>query len=103
MTNNSSNPFLTSDRLALFPDSTRIRNDSLFIAGHDLASLADRYLTPLYVYDRATLDACVADYKSALRNYYPAVSHITYAGKAFLCIASAESTQVHNHFVDCTA
>jgi len=82
--NNLSNPFLTADRLALFPDSTRIRNDSLFIAGHDLASLADHYLTPLYVYDRATLDACVADYKSALRTYYPAASHITYAGKAFL-------------------
>jgi diaminopimelate decarboxylase len=102
MSNNSTNPFLTSDRLALFPDSTRIRNDSLFIAGHDLVSLADRYLTPLYVYDRATLDACVVDYKSALRAYYPAASHITYAGKAFLCKAIAEWTQVHNLFVDCT-
>ena len=100
--NNLSNPFLTSDRLALFPDSTRVRNDSLFIAGHDLAPLADRYLTPLYVYDRATLDACVADYESALRTYYPAASHITYAGKAFLCKAIAEWTQVHNLFVDCT-
>ena len=102
MTNNPTNPFLTSDRLALFPDSTRIRNDSLFIAGHDLASLAGRYLTPLYIYDRATLDACVVDYKSALRTYYPAGSHITYAGKAFLCKAIAEWTQVHNLFVDCT-
>jgi diaminopimelate decarboxylase len=102
MINNSSNPFLTSDRLALFPDSTRIRNDSLFIAGQDLAALAARYLTPLYIYDRATLDACVADYKSALRAYYPAASHITYAGKAFLCKAIAEWTQVHNLFVDCT-
>ncbi|MGZ9222706.1 MAG: diaminopimelate decarboxylase [Anaerolineales bacterium] len=102
MANNSTHPFLTSDRLALFPDSTRVRNDSLFIAGHDLASLADRYLTPLYIYDRATLDACVADYKSALRTYYPAPSHITYAGKAFLCKAIAEWTQVHNLFVDCT-
>jgi diaminopimelate decarboxylase len=102
MANNLSNPFLTSDRLALFPDSTRIRNDSLFIAGHDLAALADRYLTPLYIYDRATLDACAVDYKSALRTYYPAASHITYAGKAFLCKAIAEWTQVHNLFVDCT-
>src|SRR6185503_3997119 len=100
--NNLSNPFLTSDRFALFPDSTRVGNDSLFIAGHDLASLADRYLTPLYVYDRATLDACVADYESALRTYYPSASHITYAGKAFLCKAIAEWTQVHNLFVDCT-
>lgn len=102
MSNNSSSPFLTSDRLALFPHSTRVRNDCLFIAGHDLASLADRYSTPLYIYDRATLDACVAEYKSALRGYYPGSSHITYAGKAFLCKAIAEWTQVHKLSVDCT-
>jgi len=102
MPNNPPTPFLTTDRLALFPDSTRVRHDSLFIAGHDLASLADRYLTPLYIYDRATLDACAAEYKSALRTHYPASSQITYAGKAFLCKAIAEWTQVHKLFVDCT-
>jgi len=102
MPNNPPTPFLTTDRLALFPDSTRVRHDSLFIAGHDLASLADSYLTPLYIYDRATLDACAAEYKSALRTHYPASSQITYAGKAFLCKAIAEWTQAHNLFVDCT-
>src|SRR3990170_4488725 len=102
MPNNPPTSFLTTDRLALFPDSTRVRHDSLFIAGHDLASLADRYLTPLYIYDRATLDACAAEYKSALRTHYPASSRITYAAKAFLCKAVAEWTQVHNLFVDCT-
>jgi diaminopimelate decarboxylase len=95
-------PFWISDRLALFPDSTRIQNDSLFIAGQDLASLADRYLTPLYIYDRATMDSAVVAYKGALKQYYPASSEITYAGKAFLCKAIAEWTQEHNLWVDCT-
>jgi diaminopimelate decarboxylase len=90
------------NRLQLFPDSTKIENDSLTIAGFDLASLADRYLTPLYIYDRATLNASVADYQSALRKYYPDSSHLTYAGKAFLCKAIAEWTQEHGLFVDCT-
>jgi len=90
------------DRLALFPISTKIENDKLTIAGHDLASLVDRYLTPLYLYDRATLDFFTADYQSTLRTYYPASSHITYAGKAFLCKAIAQWTQEHNFFVDCT-
>jgi diaminopimelate decarboxylase len=90
------------DRLQLFPDSTTIENDSLTIAGHDLASLADRYLTPLYLYDRATLDSSVKSYTDALSAYYPAPSHITYAGKAFLCKAIAEWTQSHDLFVDCT-
>ena len=102
MPDNPSSPFLTSDRLALFPETTRVRDDRLFIAGHDLASLADRHLTPLYIYDRATLDACAVEYRSALQAYYPGRSHITYAGKAFLCRAIAAWTQAHNLSVDCT-
>jgi diaminopimelate decarboxylase len=102
MDNSSSPSFRIANRLALFPDSTQVQDDSLSIAGQDLATLADRYGTPLYVYDSATLDACVADYQSALRKYYPASSHITYAGKAFLCKAIAEWTQKHELFVDCT-
>ncbi len=95
-------PFLISDRLALFPDSTRIRNDSLTIAGHNLASLADQYGTPLYIYDRATVDDSVAAYQGALKAYYPAPADITYAGKAFLCKAIAQWTQYHHLWLDCT-
>ena len=91
-----------TNRLALFPESTRVRDDSLFIAGHSLASLSAENGTPLYVYDRATLDLAVTEYKSALRAYYPGESHITYAGKAFLCKAIAECTKTHNLIVDCT-
>jgi diaminopimelate decarboxylase len=98
----SSHPYQISERLALFPDSTRVQNDALFIAGYDLGSLADQYGTPLYVYDRATLDSAVTDYQSALRKNYPAPSRLTYAGKAFLCKAIAEWTQSHDLFVDCT-
>src|SRR5215211_3026358 len=102
MQNLNSAPLRISDRLALFPDSTRIQNDSLFIAGRDVSSLAEQYGTPLYLYDRLTLDASVAEYGSALRKYYPAASSITYAGKAFLCKALATWTQTHGLFVDCT-
>lgn len=90
------------ERLKLFPDSTTVQNDSLFIAGQDLASLAADHGTPLYIYDRATLNAAVKSYTDALSAYYPAPSHITYAGKAFLCKAIAEWTQEHNLYVDCT-
>jgi len=91
-----------TNRLSLFPESTRVRDDSLFIAGHSLASLSAENGTPLYIYDRATLDLAVTEYKSALRAYYPGASTITYAGKAFLCKAIAQWTQSHNLFVDCT-
>ena len=98
----SSTSFRIADRLALFPDSTQIQNDSLFIAGQDITALADRYGTPLYIYDRATLDASLKSYRDALTAHYPSHSHTTYAGKAFLCKAIAEWTQTHDLFVDCT-
>ncbi|HAV78278.1 MAG TPA: diaminopimelate decarboxylase [Anaerolineae bacterium] len=90
------------ERLRLFPDSTKIENDSLTIAGHALGSLVDRYMTPLYIYDHATLDFSAKSYTDALSTHYPAPSHITYAGKAFLCKAIAKWTQEYNFFVDCT-
>ncbi|MBI4762431.1 MAG: diaminopimelate decarboxylase [Chloroflexota bacterium] len=90
------------DRLDLFPVSTKIERDTLTIAGHNLASLADLYGTPLYIYDRATVDFAAKAYTDALSAYYPAPSHITYAGKAFLCKAIAQWTQAHGFFVDCT-
>jgi diaminopimelate decarboxylase len=102
MQKNITSSLRVTDRLRLFPDSTSVENDSLTIAGQDLTSLADRYGTPLYIYDRATMDAAVAEYQSALQKYYPASARITYAGKAFLCKAVAEWTQIHDLHVDCT-
>jgi diaminopimelate decarboxylase len=99
---NTNDPFWVTNRLSLFPESTRVRDDSLFIAGHSLASLSADHGTPLYIYDRATLDLSVTEYKSALRAFYPGKSTITYAGKAFLCKAIAQWTQRHNLIVDCT-
>jgi diaminopimelate decarboxylase len=90
------------NRLDLFPDTARIENDALTIAGLDLAALADEYGTPLYLYDRLTLDASVTVYRRALREHYPGESGLTYAGKAFLCLAIAEWTQQHGLWLDCT-
>jgi diaminopimelate decarboxylase len=90
------------NRLQLFPITAKIENDTLTIAGHSLASVADQYGSPLYVYDRATMDFLVGEYKDALASYYPAPASITYAGKAFLCKAIAEWTQGHGLRIDCT-
>ncbi|MBN8580233.1 MAG: diaminopimelate decarboxylase [Anaerolineae bacterium] len=89
-------------RIDLFPITTKIENERLSIAGHDLTNLAEQYGTPLYLYDRATLDAAALEYKSALASYYPAAASITYAGKAFLCLTLAQWTQSHSLTIDCT-
>ena len=80
------------------------------IAGHDLAALAKDHGTPLYLYDRETMDTAAIGYKSALASHYPSTGSghrptagsVTYAGKAFLNLAIAQWTQLHNLFVDCT-
>lgn len=98
------NPYL-SNRLALFPVTARVETGPggrLTLAGCDLAELADRYGTPLYLYDRATLDAAVEDYRQALASSYPQEAGITYAGKAFLCLAMAQWLRQQDLWVDCT-
>ncbi len=90
------------NRLQLFPITTTIEKNSLTIAGHDLAGLAKDHGTPLYIYDRETMDTAVIGYKSALALHYPMTGSVTYAGKAFLNLAIAQWTQLHNLFVDCT-
>jgi diaminopimelate decarboxylase len=89
-------------RLSLFPDTTKIENDTLTIAGQDLDSLAKEYGTPLYLYDQVTMDNAIATYKEALASSYPGFASATYAGKAYLSAALAQSTQFHNLWLDCT-
>jgi diaminopimelate decarboxylase len=89
-------------RLALFPDTTSTSNNVLSIGGQDLAALAAQFGTPPYVYDRATMDKAVSDYKAALRKYYAGQAFITYAAKAFLCTAIARWADQRGLWMDCT-
>ncbi len=95
-------PTLISNRLALFPDSTRIQEDCLSIGGVSLQSLAAEFGTPLYIYDVATMDAAVEAYRQALKDHYPAAANLTHAGKSFLCKAVARWTLNHDLWIDCT-
>lgn len=89
-------------RLGLFPVSIKVEKGVLTIAGHSLSGLAEQYGTPLYLYDRATLDACARAYRTALQADYRGPSSLTYAGKAYLSRAICEWTQSHGLWVDCT-
>jgi diaminopimelate decarboxylase len=89
-------------RLPLFPITTKIENNILTIAGHSLIELAEEYGTPLYLYDRATMDASARDYQTALAAHYPSPASVTYAGKAYLGKSIAEWTRSRRLLVDCT-
>jgi len=93
-------------RLDLFPLTTEIAGTGeeahLTIAGCDLTALAEQFGTPLYVYDQASMDAAVVAYRQALARHYPGQAGITYAGKAFMCVAAAQWVQQQDLLLDCT-
>jgi diaminopimelate decarboxylase len=96
-------------RLDLFPITARYapaerpEDDlELTIGGCRLGVLAKEFGTPLYCFDAATLDAAAQRYRDALARYYPGVSAITYAGKAYLSRAIAQWTQRQGLWLDCT-
>ncbi len=67
-----------------WPDSLRREDGTLAIDGVRLDSLADRFGTPLYVADVATVRHRALAYQSALRRFYPGASAVHYAAKAYL-------------------
>ncbi|MBN1319128.1 MAG: hypothetical protein JXA42_26830, partial [Anaerolineales bacterium] len=91
-------------RLDLFPDSTRIvqtPTSHLSIGGCDLEELALQYGTPLYLYDRGTMDSAAGIYKRSLAAHYPGKTGISYASKAYLCTAIAQWAMDQDLWVEC--
>ena len=67
----------------IFPDTTRIDRGHLVVGGCDMADLAARYGTPLYVFDEASILARARGYRDALARSYPGASIVCYASKAY--------------------
>ena len=59
----------------------------LIFAGLDTVSLAERYVTPLYLTDEGKIRENLHVFKNAIANYFPCGSAVYYAGKAFCCRA----------------
>jgi diaminopimelate decarboxylase len=72
----------------LAPISTRLdARGRLEVGGIALSELAQRYGTPLYVLDEATLRATCRAYREALAQHYPGPSLALYASKAHSSLA----------------
>jgi diaminopimelate decarboxylase len=69
--------------LSLLPRSTTVSGGRVAVAGLDLGALADRFGTPLYVYDEDELRHRCREYHGAFG------AGAAYASKAFLCLAMA--------------
>ena len=82
--------------LQLLPDTAGVEADgSLSIGGVGLADLAATYGTPLFVYDEAHLrNRC----REAIDAF--GVDNVTYASKAFLCVAMARLAHEEGLLID---
>ena len=92
-------------RLELFPTSTILdpKRQTLMIGGLDLNELAAEYGTPLYLYDQLTIQEAIQSYRQNLAQVYPASSGLTYAGKAYLCLAIARWMSRQGLQIDCSS
>lgn len=61
--------------------------DHLEIGGCDVVTLVQRYGSPLYIVDEATLRTACRQYREALAAYYPGEALVLYASKAWNCLA----------------
>ncbi|MBI4289028.1 MAG: diaminopimelate decarboxylase [Chloroflexi bacterium] len=68
--------------LQVFPESARVRNNRLFLGGCDCVELANKFGTPLYVFDKAALRHRCQEFKNEFGSRYPN-SLVIYASKAF--------------------
>jgi diaminopimelate decarboxylase len=61
----------------------------LTVAGHDLCDLAQRWGTPLYIYDAETIRQRAGRLPALLQAAYPGPSQVTYAAKAYFSLGIA--------------
>ena len=73
-------------------------NGNLEIGGCDLVELADKFGTPLYVFDEATIRSMTSSYKDAFKNY-PNMK-MMFAAKAFMTKAICKIMQQEGFGLD---
>ncbi|GBF79954.1 diaminopimelate decarboxylase [Aphanothece sacrum] len=77
-----------SPNQSLLPLSASInKNDCLEIGGCDLKTLVEQFGSPLYILDEFTLRTACSQYREAFNTYYPGISQVIYASKAWSCLA----------------
>ncbi|MEM7648274.1 MAG: diaminopimelate decarboxylase, partial [Cyanobacteria bacterium P01_A01_bin.70] len=72
----------------LLPLSAQVSDtDHLVVGGCDVPELVERFGSPLYILDEATLRAACQQYREAMARHYPGEALVIYASKAWNCLA----------------
>ncbi|GIW07399.1 MAG: diaminopimelate decarboxylase [Dehalococcoidia bacterium] len=87
------------DLAAVFPLTAQASGNGMSIGGCDLADLAHRFGTPLYVFDEVTLRAQLGAFRDEFRARYPDVLPL-YASKAYVGFALLRILQEEGYGLD---
>ena len=80
---------MTFDNVSLFPMGSKLsENGTLIVGGCDISNLAQKYGTPLYVYDENTIRTMAKTFVKEFTSRYESTV-VAYASKAFLTKAMA--------------
>jgi diaminopimelate decarboxylase len=81
-------PAKPSPNQHLMPLTAQVNaQDHLEVGGCDVSELVNRFGSPLYILDEATLRTACRQYRDAFRQHYPGESLVIYASKAWNCLA----------------
>jgi diaminopimelate decarboxylase len=86
--NSTSSVANRSPNQELLPLTARINShECLEIGGCDVTTLVRQFGSPLYILDEETLRTACSHYRDGFKRYYPGVSQVLYASKAWSCLA----------------
>jgi diaminopimelate decarboxylase len=72
----------------VFPLTAQVNQaDHLEVGGCDVVDLLQKFGSPLYILDEATLRTACRQYRESFVKYYPGESQVIYASKAWNCLA----------------
>ncbi len=72
----------------LLPLTAKVNHHNhLEIGGCDVVELVEQFGSPLYILDEVSLRTACRQYREAWKEYYPGISQVLYASKAWSCLA----------------
>lgn len=81
-------------------DSLGVKDNRLTFGGIDTVALAEKYGTPLYVFDADRIKLNCRAFISAINEYYDGKGTAAFASKAFSCVASVKLVNDENMSLD---
>lgn len=81
-------------------DSLGIKENRLTFGGLDTVALAEKYGTPLYLFDADRIKLNCRAFISAINEYYDGFGTAAFASKAFSCVASVKLVNGENMSLD---